>query len=94
MPSERIPENYIDRLAEFWPEPRDQVHFGGWATTYDLVDSFNPDTANHLFDICCGEGGTACWLAKEYGRKVSGMDALWYSKCLRVDSIHTTEVRE
>ncbi|MHA1907729.1 MAG: hypothetical protein ACW98Y_10585 [Candidatus Thorarchaeota archaeon] len=27
MLDERVPENYINRLAEFWPEPREQLHF-------------------------------------------------------------------
>ncbi|MFW9787823.1 MAG: SAM-dependent methyltransferase [Candidatus Thorarchaeota archaeon] len=76
MPREKIREDYIERLASFWPEPRDQLHFGGWRATYELVEKLNLDTANHILDICCGEGGTACWLAKEYGRRVAGIDIL------------------
>ena len=43
MPGEKVPENYIDRLVEFWPEPREQLHFGGWAATHELVDKLNLD---------------------------------------------------
>ncbi|MDF1539570.1 MAG: methyltransferase domain-containing protein [Candidatus Thorarchaeota archaeon] len=76
MPGERVPEDYIDRLVEFWPEPREQLHFGGWSATYELVEKLNLDKTDDLLDICCGEGGTACWLAKKYRRRVSGIDAL------------------
>ena len=66
----------IERLAQFWPEPRDQLHFGGWDATYNLIDRLGIENADRLLDICCGEGGTANWLAKKYGKKVSGVDIL------------------
>jgi ubiquinone/menaquinone biosynthesis C-methylase UbiE len=76
MPKYEIREDYIERLAEFWPEPRDQLHFGGWKATIELVEKLQLDKGEFLLDLCCGEGGTACWLAKEYGRKVAGFDIL------------------
>lgn len=69
-------ETVIERLAEFWPEPREQLHFGGWKATYDLVDRIGLDKAERLLDICCGEGGTANWLSEKYQKKVSGVDIL------------------
>ncbi|MFX1556423.1 MAG: class I SAM-dependent methyltransferase [Promethearchaeota archaeon] len=75
-PHGRVDETVIDRLAEIWPEPREQLHFGGWKATYQLVEKLKLDKANRILDICCGEGGTACWLAKKYGRRVSGVDIL------------------
>jgi len=75
-PQGRKDNTVIERLAEFWPEPREQLHFGGWQATYDLVDRVNLNKVDRLLDICCGEGGTANWLAKRYKRKVSGIDIL------------------
>ncbi|TXT62618.1 MAG: hypothetical protein BAJALOKI1v1_890013 [Promethearchaeota archaeon] len=66
----------IERLSEVWPEPREQLHFGGWKTTYELVEKLQLEKAQKVLDICCGEGGTACWLAKKYGIHVSGVDIL------------------
>ncbi|MGY5881489.1 MAG: methyltransferase domain-containing protein [Candidatus Thorarchaeota archaeon] len=76
MPREEIREDYIERLAEFWPEPREQLHFGGWTATLELVEKLQLDKGEYLLDLCCGEGGTACWLAKEHGRRVAGIDIL------------------
>lgn len=71
-----IEEGYIDRLAEFWPEPREQLHFGGWKATYELVTNLNLAKAECSLDLCCGEGSTAVWLAKTYHRLVFGVDIL------------------
>ncbi len=94
MPGERVPEDYIDRLVEFWPEPRDQLHFGGWPATYSLVEMLKLDKTDDLLDICCGEGGTACWLAKRYGRRVSGIDALKGAIAKAIDCARNEKVEE
>jgi len=75
-PSGKIDKTVIDRLAEFWPEPREQLHFGGWKATYDLVQRLDLLNSQKILDVCCGEGSTACWLAKEHGLNVNGIDIL------------------
>ncbi|MFX1575343.1 MAG: hypothetical protein ACFFB0_21615 [Promethearchaeota archaeon] len=37
----RKDESVIERLAEFWPEPREQLHFGDWDSTYQLIERLN-----------------------------------------------------
>jgi ubiquinone/menaquinone biosynthesis C-methylase UbiE len=73
---DEISENYLDRLATNWPEPREQMHHGGWQATYDMVRLLNLDEAEHALDLCCGEGATARWLAKTVQRRVTGVDIL------------------
>jgi ubiquinone/menaquinone biosynthesis C-methylase UbiE len=75
-PRGEIEEEYIDRLAETWPEPREQMHIGGWDATYLLMNKLDIQSAETILDLCCGEGGTATWLAKTYGLKVFGIDIL------------------
>jgi ubiquinone/menaquinone biosynthesis C-methylase UbiE len=76
LPSGTVDKTIIERLAEFWPEPREQLHFGGWKATFDLVKRLELSNSQKVLDVCCGEGSTACWLAKEYSLKVSGIDIL------------------
>jgi ubiquinone/menaquinone biosynthesis C-methylase UbiE len=74
-----IESSYIERLAQNWPEPREQLHHGGWKTTHELIESMNIDDNFKLLDMCCGEGGTACWIAKKFRDKgifVAGFDIL------------------
>lgn len=72
--SQEIGAGYIDRLALDWPEPREQLHHGGWAMTRRLIERLNLTAVDHVLDICCGEGGTSCWLAQEHGLAVIGVD--------------------
>jgi ubiquinone/menaquinone biosynthesis C-methylase UbiE len=85
----KVDKTVIERLAEFWPEPREQLHFGGWNATYDLFDRIGLEKADHVLDICCGEGGTAIWLGEKYKKKVSGVDIL--GSAIEVASKHATE---
>jgi ubiquinone/menaquinone biosynthesis C-methylase UbiE len=75
-PRGEVEEGYLNRLAENWPEPRDQLHFGGWEATYQMVEKLQLQEAEHVLDICCGEGSTACWLADTYRIRVTGIDIL------------------
>ncbi len=75
-PKGSLDRTVIERLAEFWPEPREQLHFGGWNATYNLIEKLDLKNVSNILDVCCGEGGTACWIAKEYGCRVSGIDIL------------------
>lgn len=73
---DEISEDYLDRLATTWPEPREQLHHGGWEATYEMARALGLDKADHALDLCCGEGATARWLAKAYQRRVTGVDIL------------------
>lgn len=63
-----------DCLAGYWPEPREQLHAGGWGATTNMAESLGIKSGSLVLDVCCGEGGPAIWLAKEYGAKVVGTD--------------------
>lgn len=69
-----IKSNFHDVLAFNWPEPREQLHIGGWETTRHLVDTLKIPEAQHVLDLCCGEGGTAWWLSSQYKIHVTGVD--------------------
>jgi ubiquinone/menaquinone biosynthesis C-methylase UbiE len=75
-PRGQIDETVIDRLAEFWPEPREQLHFGGWDATNQIIERLGLEKVDSILDICCGEGSTACYLGKSYDKKVKGIDIL------------------
>jgi ubiquinone/menaquinone biosynthesis C-methylase UbiE len=67
---------FHDRLAEHWPEPREQLHAGGWPATRQLVRDLAITATDRVLDICCGEGATACWIARTIGAKVIGIDLI------------------
>jgi len=70
-------ENFHDRLATHWPEPREQLHAGGWRVTERLAKILSLDkrTGQQILDLCCGEGATACYYAKEYpDLRITGID--------------------
>jgi len=72
--SDEIAENYHERLATFWPHPREQLHIGGWAATHELARVLDIANCSHSLDLCCGEGGTANWLAQSHAIRVTGID--------------------
>ena len=68
---------FFPRLKRDWPEPPEQLHSGGWEITRDMASyvenklgKLNPTA----FDLCCGEGATAIYLAQERGWDVTGLD--------------------
>jgi SAM-dependent methyltransferase len=67
---------FHDRLARNWPEPREQLHAGGWAATRRLVKELAIGPADSVLDVCCGEGGSAVWLARNIGARLVGIDIL------------------
>lgn len=69
-------EGFHDRLSTHWPEPREQLHAGGWRMTKKIALELDlPNSKDkHGLDLCCGEGYSAVQLAKEYGVKISGVD--------------------
>lgn len=70
-------ENFHERLASNWPEPREQLHAGGWRMTEKLCKLMKIEhrSGQSFLDLCCGEGSTACYLAKKYPTiKITGVD--------------------
>jgi SAM-dependent methyltransferase len=67
---------FHDRLAEHWPEPREQLHAGGWRATHQLVRDLGITATDRVLDICCGEGATACWIARTIGAEVIGIELI------------------
>jgi ubiquinone/menaquinone biosynthesis C-methylase UbiE len=67
---------FHERLFRNWPEPREQLHAGGWAATRCLVDKLGIRAGTAVLDVCCGEGGTAIWMAQNLGAHVVGIDIL------------------
>lgn len=52
----------------------DEFHIGGREATAALVDQLDLSEDNHVLDVGCGLGGTARFVASEYGCKVTGID--------------------
>jgi len=73
---------FFPRLKRDWPEPPEQLHSGGWEITKDMaayVESELKNKTPRAFDLCCGEGATANYLANERGWNVTGLDVNPYA---------------
>ena len=68
--------DFHNRLARHWSEPREQLHAGGWSATHSLVDELGIGSGVSVLDVCCGEGGSAVWIARTCGARVIGIDIL------------------
>jgi len=49
-------------------------HMGGVKATKELLELCRVDKDSFILDVGCGVGATACYIAKEYGCKVVGID--------------------
>jgi ubiquinone/menaquinone biosynthesis C-methylase UbiE len=49
-------------------------HLGGLDATKDLIKLCKISEKTHVLDIGCGTGATACYLGKQYGCRVTGID--------------------
>jgi arsenite methyltransferase len=69
--SESEPESYYFDLQASWGLTK---HMGGLEATRELIEACHIDKDSYVLDVGCGVGITACYLAKEYGCKVVGVD--------------------
>jgi arsenite methyltransferase len=51
-------------------------HMGGIGATDEIAELCQIGEASYVLDVGCGAGVTACYLAKEYGCRVVGVDIL------------------
>jgi arsenite methyltransferase len=49
-------------------------HMGGWKSTRELMELCQIGSGQHILDIGCGIGKTACYIAKRHGCRVVGVD--------------------
>ena len=55
---------------------RKHFHLGGLEATRELVELCHIDRDKYVLDVGCASGKTACYIAKNYGCKVVGVDIL------------------
>jgi ubiquinone/menaquinone biosynthesis C-methylase UbiE len=49
-------------------------HMGGLKATREILELCHVNKDSYVLDVGCGVGATACYIAKEYGCKVVGVD--------------------
>jgi len=75
-----IDSGFHDRLRQDWPEDGEQLHSGGWTMTKTLMAQLASYLEAHdiqdarFLDLCCGEGSTPIFYAKEKGWNQIGID--------------------
>jgi arsenite methyltransferase len=65
------PESYYFELQASWGLTK---HMGGLEATRELIEACQIDKESYVLDVGCGVGITACYLAREYGCNVVGVD--------------------
>jgi arsenite methyltransferase len=65
------PKSYYFELQASWGLTK---HMGGLETTRELIEACQIDNESYVLDVGCGVGITACYLAREYGCNVVGID--------------------
>ena len=64
----------LDHLTVADLAPVDEFHIRGQAATLELAGVAGIGAAAHVLDVGCGLGGSARFLASEYGCRVTGLD--------------------
>jgi len=62
--------DFVGQLADALPG----MHMGGMDATQRLVDMCHLDASSRVLDVGCGNGITACLIAKKFGAHVEGID--------------------
>ena len=55
---------------------RSHFHLGGLAATRELAELCRIDASKQVLEVGCGSGKTACYLARNHGCQVVGVDFL------------------
>lgn len=55
---------------------RRYFHFGGLVATTEVIDLCHIDKDSYVLDVGCASGKTACYVARQYGCRVVGVDIL------------------
>ena len=76
LPKDAKIDDVVDRLKQFWPEPGDQLHTGGWRSTDWLMHRLAIDAEDSVLDLCCGEGASVIWITRKTEAAVTGIDRL------------------
>ncbi len=64
-------ESYYFELQASWGLTK---HMGGYEATKELAEVCRIDKDSYVLDVGCGVGISACFLAKEFGCRVAGID--------------------
>lgn len=83
MIEDKIKNNYYEKdkvepelayfeLQAYWGVSK--PHFGGLKATQELTKLCFIDRSKYILDVGCGVGITSCYIAKNYGCKVVGVD--------------------
>jgi SAM-dependent methyltransferase len=62
--------DFVGQLSGILPE----MHPGGQDTTQALLEMCRVDLGGRVLDVGCGSGNTACYIARELGVQVYGID--------------------
>lgn len=64
----------LEALVETGMLPLETLHPGGLETTRQLAALCGIAAGTAVLDVACGTGESACFLAREYGARVTGID--------------------
>ena len=68
------PEEMLESYFEFQAIMGVTKHMGGLKATQELIELCHINKDKYVLDVGCGLGRTACYIAKNYGCKVVGID--------------------
>ena len=62
--------DFVGQITDLMPD----MHPGGAEASNALLDLCNLSSEDHVLDVGCGSGATACSIAEQYGARVTGVD--------------------